>query len=358
MVGLAGCVSPAGEADDGGADPRLLWQVQGFGQAQGEPVMAGDLVVVASDSGVAAYHKTTGAVAWRDANRDTRGSRRLLYYAGRVFYAGVASAGAYDVSTGTLLWRREFTYASSPDYAQPAVDDGALYLGTRDRRIVALERESGRALWDVRGDDPSWIGGEAGGVAVSGDTVYAAMNRMLTSNRYRLTVVIVALDRGSGRELWRSQSADEFTAGGAPVVAGRLLVAGGGADGGTIAVDRFTGREAWNRDLYGYVWGAPVLAGERIYLGTQAARLYALDSSSGQVAWATPLEGGSTYLAQCGRSLVVENYQIEMFDRESGKQVGRKIALAPGDFVSSGIAVSDGAAFFSGQRDVYGIRCD
>ena len=357
LSGCEGCSVPT-EPPEERADPRVLWQVLVPGNAQGEPVVAGDRIVVPSDSGLTAYRQATGEVAWHAPTRDVRATRRLLHRGGRIFYAGVANAGAYDASTGALLWRYESTREASPDGAWAAVDDQALYIGTRDRRVLALSAESGRVLWDARGDEASWVGGEVGGVALSGDTVYAALNRLLTSNRYKMSVVMLALDRRTGRELWRSQTTDEFTGGGAPVIAGRLLIGGGGTDGYTIAVDRFTGQEVWRRDLYGYVWGAPVSHGGRVYLGTQAARLYALDGATGKSVWETPLEGGSTHLAVCGNKLVVENYQVELFDMSSGKQIGSKIQLAPGDFVSSGIVVEGNHAFFAGQQKLYAIRCD
>lgn len=356
LSGCGACSAPTAQPREQGADTRILWQAATHGTAQGEPVIAGDRVVVATDSGLTAFSQATGAVAWHAATRDVRGSRRLLHRDGRVLYAGVANAGAYDAATGALLWRYETTREASPDGAWAAADDRALYVGTRDRRVLALSPETGRVLWDVRGDEVAWIGGEVGGIAVSGDTVYAALNRLLTPNRYKMSVVMLALDRHTGRELWRSQTTDEFTGGGGPLIQGRLLIGGGGADGYTIAVDRFTGQEVWRRDLYGYVWGAPVAHEGRTYLGTQAARLYALDAA-GATVWETKLEGGSTHLAVCGDKVVVENYQVELFDIARGQKIGTKIQLAPGDFVSSGIAVADGRAFFAGQQKLYAIRC-
>jgi outer membrane protein assembly factor BamB len=121
-------------------------------------------------------------------------------------------------------------------------------------------------------------------------------------------------------------------------------------------VDRFTEQEVWRRTLYRYVWGAPVAHEGRTYPGTQAVRLYALDAA-GATVWETKLEGGSKHLAVCGDKVVVENYQVELFDIASGQRIGTKIQLAPGDFASSGIAVTDGRAFFASQQKIYAIRC-
>ena len=96
----------------------------------------------------------------------------------------------------------------------------------------------------------------------------------------------------------------------------------------------------------------------RIYIGTQAAHLYALDPETGRSVWERSLLGGSSYVAVCGNKLVVENYQVEVFDVATGKQLGEKIRLAPGDFVSSGIAISGSRAFFAGQQKLYAISCD
>jgi outer membrane protein assembly factor BamB len=248
------------------------------------------------------------------------------------------------------------------DATDAAADEKALYIGTRDLRVLALDRESGQPLWDVRVPRADWHAStrqSVAGIVTSGDTVYAAVNRDLTVGAFESAVVLIAFDRSTGRELWRYQTEGKETGtDAAPALAGTMLVVGGARDGHSVAVDRFTQREVWRRDLYGFVWETPAVQGGRIFLGTQAARLYALDSSTGQSVWETALEGGSTYQAVCGDKLVVENTAVELFDAATGKKSGRKIGLAPDDFVSSGIAVSGNRAFFAGQRKLYAIRCD
>jgi outer membrane protein assembly factor BamB len=361
LAGCTGCVE-ATTTPPVGRDARIVWSVDLPAAGDGVPVMLGDRVVVAGDSGIAAYSTADGTVVWRSRIR-VRGSNRSFVVDGDVlFAAGVGAARAFDTRTGALLWERPMPQESSLDAADPVADARAVYVGTRDLRVLALSRETGEPLWDSAVPRNGWHESTrqiVAGLALSGDTVYAAVNRDLTPGKYESAVVVVAFDRNTGHELWRAQTSGTVTGtSAAPVLFGRLLIIGGARDGHSVAIDRFTGQEVWKQDLYGYVWSTPPLRDGRVYFGTQAGRLYAVDAASGRSIWETGLKGGSTYQEVCGDKLVVENTAVELFDRATGAPVGTKIQLAPHDFVSSGIAVSGNRAFFAGQQKLYAIRCD
>ena len=72
-----------------------------------------------------------------------------------------------------------------------ALDQGTLYGGGVDRKVYAVDLESGAIRWSTR-----LAGIVAGGVLVSGDTVYAASTR--PQGR------VYAFDRTTGRKLWQA----------------------------------------------------------------------------------------------------------------------------------------------------------
>ena len=113
---------------------------------------------------------------------------------------------------------------------------------------------------------------------------------------------LVAIDAGSGRELWRGQSAVK-------------LSAGVGTDGSLFAVvsneGRLVvmreGRPLWSRTLDARVSTRPLVAGQRVFvLGTDRS-VQAFDGESGQPIWSVRRPGEALTLSHVGVLLAVEN---------------------------------------------------
>ncbi len=126
----------------------------------------------------------------------------------------------------------------------PVVVDGIMYV-TAPNECVALDAGSGRQLWRYsRPRTKGLVGGNANrGVAVAGDRVF-----MMTDHAH-----LIALDRFTGALIWDTVLADwrdNYSASSAPLTAGDLVitgVAGGehGANGFVAAIDQATGKEVW-----------------------------------------------------------------------------------------------------------------
>jgi len=132
--------------------------------------------------------------------------------------------------------------------ATPVVVDGVMYI-TSVNAAYALEATTGRRLWMYRRPPSSGLLGEAAGganrgVAVEGNRVF-----MLTDNAR-----LLALDKNTGKLLWDTEMTDwpksQYSATGAPLVIGDLVmagVAGGeeGARGFIAAYQASTGEREW-----------------------------------------------------------------------------------------------------------------
>jgi len=129
----------------------------------------------------------------------------------------------------------------------PVVADGVMYI-TGPNEAYALDAITGRQIWAFRTPRTSGLLSEAGGganrgVAISGNRVF-----MITDNAH-----LLALDRGTGRKLWDVTMADfkeGYSATSAPLVIGNLVlsgIAGGeeGARGFVDAYDASTGKRVW-----------------------------------------------------------------------------------------------------------------
>lgn len=126
----------------------------------------------------------------------------------------------------------------------PQVVGGIMYV-TNVNLCIALDAGSGRQLWQwMRPSTQGVMGaGSNRGVAVAGDRVF-----VVTDNAH-----LVALNRFTGAQVWDAQMADwheNYGATGAPLAVGNLVIGGvTGGEAGTrgflAAYDQSTGKEAW-----------------------------------------------------------------------------------------------------------------
>jgi outer membrane protein assembly factor BamB len=150
-----------------------------------------------------------------------------------------------------LAWRAT---GVGSGFSSVSVAAGRIYtMGDRGREqfVLAFNEADGKALWSARigtaGYDDDYVG-PRGTPSVDGDRVYALGSEG----------VLVALDAATGRERWRKSLPGDF--GGrmmsrwrfaeSPLVDGDRVVVTPGARGAAIvALDKMTGREIWRTAL-------------------------------------------------------------------------------------------------------------
>jgi outer membrane protein assembly factor BamB len=319
---------------------------------------AGGGRVYAPHRGVTAFDAQNGRLLWTRPLA-VYAPRNVVLHGGRVF-AAESVVFAFDAATGAELWR--FRPDSSADYAQAAADDGAFYVGTRSHRVYALRAADGVPLWstDLGAD---WLfGGLVTGLAVSGDTVYAAAERPYAANGYRSAGVLVALDRATGRILWTYQNGDGSDLRNlvsSPAVAGGLVLASDRKGNALVAVDRATGLEAWrvpgDPGFVGFT-ATPVVVDGIAYAASGDRGVYAIRVASGEVVWKTYTPAANDAVAVCGSHVLAVYQGVAVLDRATG-QLQRKLLDADDDFVSTGVAVDGARAFALGNRAAYGLDC-
>ncbi len=155
------------------------------------------------------------------------------------------------------------------DEAQPLVHEGVMYY-TTGKSTYAINALTGRMLWKHELD----YGPDIGRAALSGQ-----VNRgpaLLDGRLFRTTLDahVIALDAKTGKELWKSKSADYtkgYSMSVAPLVANGILITGigcgeHGGRGYIEAWDPATGRQLWRR----YTVPAPGEAGSETWPATDA----------------------------------------------------------------------------------------
>ncbi len=254
-----------------------------------QPVVAdGKVFAMDAASTVSAYRLSDGERLWRvDLTPDDVGDGSfgggLAYDDGKLFATtGFAQAVALDPAQGKILWRHNL---SAPAPGAPTVHAGRVLLITVDNETKALSADDGHELWHHNGmsEMAMMVGGTS--PAVEGNTVLAPY----TSGE------LFALRIENGTVQWsemvssirRTDQVAELTdIRGLPVVDHGRVYAAGNADI-VAAIDLRTGRRIWDRDV-GSIQ-TPWVAGDYMYLITNAPDLVCFDATSGKVHWVTSL---------------------------------------------------------------------
>lgn len=214
--------------------------------------------------------------------------------AGRVFltdYAdGVERLAAFDESTGRQLWQhtwkadyRGIEYATGPR-AAPTVDGDFVYALGATGRLSCVRTSDGQLLWsrsfpeDFQARIPLW--GTTAAPLVHGD-------KLIVVAAGRPDAKVVALDKRTGAEVWRSLESEGSEPGySQPVIfAGRLVVFHAG---GVAVLNPDTGAVHWEhpwRITFNTPIATPVNSGPFLLVSAffQGARLFRLDS--GELLW-------------------------------------------------------------------------
>ncbi|MCS6772228.1 MAG: PQQ-binding-like beta-propeller repeat protein [Kiritimatiellae bacterium] len=162
----------------------------------GQPVVAGDLVVVGSlTNRVFALDLTNGSIRW-SADVGSAVLNSCAIHSGRVIVATQSGLLiALNPANGQTLW----TYhgARKGYAAAPTVADGVVYIGSKDGRFHAVDALTGATQWIFQ------VGGPADTGAVRAAILCSAA---VLSNRVFFgaeNMYAYALDRGTGQRLWR-----------------------------------------------------------------------------------------------------------------------------------------------------------
>lgn len=216
-------------AGDGGfhavdaATGAARWRFATGGRIRNGAAIDGARVVLGSaDRFVYALERATGRELWRFDTGAEIDSAPVVFE-GKVL-VGNRGYGlhALAAATGELVWKT-FFWGSWVE-STPAVADGTIYVGASDlRRVSAIDPADGRVLWrsDVRG----WTWGTP---LVAGDRIYAGAAGG-SPYFFHHVAGLWALDRASGRPLWRwpfdeVPGAHQWGVGGSPALAGDTLV--------------------------------------------------------------------------------------------------------------------------------------
>jgi outer membrane protein assembly factor BamB/predicted MPP superfamily phosphohydrolase len=198
---------------------------------------------------------------------------------------------AVDQETGRKLWQSK---SDAQVQASPAVADGLVYASSIRGTLYAMNATNGQIIWKkIVGKDEVQRAWMYYSPTVANGVVYQAYSTGKGG-------AMMALDAGTGKELWNVPLAGNWIAESSPVVQdGKIYV---GADGGwLISLDASTGKELWRKKpAGGWMHSMPSISQGRVYMGYQGGLLVALDASTGNELWrykspdSSYIHGGTT----------------------------------------------------------------
>src|ERR1700730_4441003 len=278
---------------------RQKWKYATQGPVPSSPAIAGGMVYFASyDGKFYALNADTGRLKWKFT---TAGERRFeakgihglqpknqtipdpwdVYLSSPVVVDGAVYIGsgdgnlyALDARSGDLLGKVQI---GDVVHASPAYDSGTLYVGSRDSYLYAVDAATGHEKWRFKGgDDPlthNQVGFQSSPV-VSGGLVYSGCR---DSNVY-------AIDAATGKEKWRFNNEMSWVITTPAVAKGKVLFATSHSSLFHM-LDAATGKSAVRQQLKAYVFSSPSVAGDVAYLGVLNGSLEARDLNTGELLW-------------------------------------------------------------------------
>jgi len=165
-----------------------------------------------------------------------------------------------DAARGTPSVKPLWSFACEDEIrGTPLAAQGALYIGSYDNNLYALNAADGKFRWKYATD-----GGLPGRPAFYNDLLYVG------SEDSRLH----AISARTGRVAWTYYADRPFRS--SPCLAeGHIFI--GSDDGYLHAINAQTGRRAWRTEVNGPVRSTPCVAEERVFFGCESGDFYCLD---------------------------------------------------------------------------------
>lgn len=254
-------------------------------------------------------------------------------------YIGSTDGNLYavDLQSGTERWKFATKVRVT---SSPAVDGGVVYFGSYDGNFYALDAASGQVKWKFQtGGERRFAGKHLHGAHPDAETMPDPFDFYLSSPVVSNGAVyfgsgddnVYALDAASGKVNWKFKTGDVVHA--SPAISdGTLFI--GSWDSYFYALDAATGQEKWHfktgedHDIYNQIGiqsSAAVMDGT-VYFGCRDSNLYAVDARTGQQKWKFNNEGNWVITSPAVRDGKVyfatsDSGMFYAFDAKSGAQI-------------------------------------
>ena len=275
------------------------WKHATGGPVPSTPAVADGVVYVGSyDGKFYALNAKTGRTKWKFA---TGGERRFeakglnglqpknqtmadpfdvflsspVVAQGAVYFgSGDGNLYALDAASGELRWKFP---TGDVVHSSPAYGGGVLYFGSWDSFFYAVDAATGKEKWRFHGGEDALIHNQVGfqsSPAVFNGVVYTGCR---DSNLY-------ALDAATGKENWRFNNELSWVITAPAVAQGKVFFATSDSSLYHV-VDAITGKPVLRQQSKAYMFSSPAVAGDVVLIGVLNGTLEARDIKTGELLW-------------------------------------------------------------------------
>jgi outer membrane protein assembly factor BamB len=312
----------------------ILWNYSMPSEVINSPLVVEDRIYICSFNALSPYtslyalNATNGSILWRSLCGSNPDYYSVAYSNGIIYlpyYDGTSTLFARNATNGTQIWNATID-GRIFDYSTPAVSDGRVYINSMNNLTYALNATNGSILWNYTSpgtvySGPAVYDGKIFLIANDGKTY--ALNATngtqiwnysfglrfgVFSNSLRYSSVFAAegyayfgdLDNGTfyalnatnGSLIWSNNYFDNFLEF-STSVAFKGVVYFLDISGIIFAANATNGSLIWNYSLGEAVWYSnPTIAGDLLFIGSNAGRLYAINITNGSRAWSYVTSGG------------------------------------------------------------------
>jgi eukaryotic-like serine/threonine-protein kinase len=263
-------------------------------------------------------------------------------------YVGSGDGNIYalDAASGALRWKFR---TGNVVHASPAIANGMVYIGSWDSYFYAIDARSGHERWRFKTGEDHEIANQVGiqsSATIAEGMVYFGCR---DSNLY-------ALDAVSGAKKWAYPTKGSWVISTAIAKDGTLYFAT--SDSGLLhAVDAKTGVLKYSLSFHHWpMFSSPAIAGRRLYIGSNAGTLMAIDLDKRTTAWTFSTDGANQNSAALTKKDGDPNYEAAFGDTFYDDLVlGVWKMLSIGAVLSSPVIERDVVYFGSTDGNVYAI---
>jgi outer membrane protein assembly factor BamB len=176
----------------------------------------------------------------------------------------------------------------------PAVTDGTVFVSDSNKRLYALNTNTGSKRWCFEAD-----GGSFSSPTVVDETVLVSSG---DSHLY-------AVDAMTGSLQWSYEMPSIGTS--SPVVADSTVFVGC-ADDHIDAVDATTGTQKWSSEIGDGIYSAPAVVDGTVFVGRHGNQLYALDATTGYQQWSYETGTSASSPAVANGTVFIPNHDYHL----------------------------------------------
>jgi outer membrane protein assembly factor BamB len=238
------------------ATGKELWKFPTEDKIYSSAAFYRNRVLFGSDDSTAYCLDAAGKLVWK-FDMDDYVRCPVTVAGNRGYFAGCSGIlYVMDLDKGTALAKIPF---DSPTGCAAAVFKDRAYVGDEESQFLAIDLTKQAIDWQFKAEDTSMAFRSS--AAVTDEGVYVG------SRDKKLH----ALDPRTGKPLWEFDTRGMVDS--SPVVIGERLFFGS-QDGRIYALDRKSGKEVWRFDAGGKIYASPAVASGRLVIGSDSGKLY------------------------------------------------------------------------------------